>query len=446
MTPRKLLIVEDDPGLQSQMRWCVEDCEVFIAASADDALQILQQESPQLMTLDLGLPPDPGGTSQGFALLKASLQRNPQLKVIVITGREERENALKAIDGGAYDFYQKPIDAQTLTFVLERAFKLSELEAENARLSQTDQESGLTGLITADPQMLQLCRQVHRIAASDVSVAILGETGSGKEVIARNIHTLSNRADGPFVAINCAAIPENLLESELFGYEKGAFTGAAARKIGKVEAADGGTLFLDEIGDMPAALQSKILRFLQERSFERLGSNETIPVDVRVLSATHQNLSDTQHSSFREDLFFRLGEIVLTLPPLSDRLGDSLLLAKYFLKRHADPALKLSPAARAAIENYHWPGNVRELENRIKRACILCENNQIEPSDLELQSSDQSELPTLKAVRTTAEKQVIHRALERAEQNISEAARLLDVSRPTLYNLLEKYGIDMEKS
>jgi two-component system, NtrC family, response regulator len=445
-TDRKLLIVEDDPGLQSQMRWCVEDCEVFIASDAERALQIIEDERPQVMTLDLGLPPDPGGTSQGFLVLQQALRKNRLLKVIVITGREEKEHALKAIEQGAYDFYQKPIDAQTLTFVINRAFRLSDLEQEITRLSESNSESGLLGLITADPQMLQLCRQVHRIAATDASIAILGETGSGKEVIARNIHDLSRRADGPFVAINCAALPENLLESELFGYEKGAFTGANTRKIGKIEVADGGTLFLDEIGDMPAPLQSKILRFLQERSFERLGGNQSIAVDVRVLSATHQDLQDSSQSGFREDLFYRLGEIVLVIPPLRDRSGDALLLARHFLNRHSEKSLKFSPAACVAIEGHEWPGNVRELENRVKRACILCENSTIEPSDLELGSRSDVEVMTIKEARAAAESDALNRALLQAGHNVSEAARLLGISRPTLYNLLEKYNIEVEKT
>jgi len=393
------------------------------------------------MTLDLGLPPDPGGTSQGFKLLQQAQRVCPRLKVVVITGREEREHALKSIADGAYDFYQKPIDSETLKFVVDRAFRLREIEDENLRLSSQHTESGLSGLVTADPGMLQLCRQVERVAATDATVMILGETGSGKEVIARNVHSLSRRRDGPFVAINCAAIPENLLESELFGYEKGAFTGASARKIGRIEAASGGTLFLDEIGDMPSALQSKILRFLQERSFERLGGHQLIEVDVRVVSATHQSITDAD-SVFRQDLYFRLGEIVLNLPPLRERTGDAVLLARHFLTRHAERPMRLSKSCIEAIDEYSWPGNVRELENRIKRACILCDGGEIGPDGLQLLPTDDAEPLSLQDARAKAERKAILRAMSRSEGNVSEAARLLGISRPTLYNLFSKYALD----
>jgi two-component system NtrC family response regulator len=448
MDNRTLLIVEDDPGLQSQMRWCVEDCEVLVASTAQEALELLDSGKPEVITLDLGLPPDPGGTSEGFRVLEQALKSNPAIKIIVITGREEKEHALKAIDAGAYDFYQKPIDADTLTFVVERAFRLSALEAENARLNDRVSESELHGLITADPAMQQICRQAVRVAATNATVAILGETGTGKEVIARNIHDLSERAAGPFIAINCAAIPENLLESELFGYEKGAFTGASARRIGKIEAANGGTLFLDEIGDMPASLQSKLLRFLEERSFERLGGNQTIDVDIRVLSATHQELGQSQQSSFRDDLFFRIGEIVINLPPLRDRGTDALLLASHFLKQHADRPLKFSAEACNAIESYDWPGNVRELENRVKRACILCEGKVISAEDLEIQHDDAhiAAPMTMKEAREAAEFAALQTALAHASGNISQAARLLGVSRPTLYTLLSKFELNPEET
>ena len=445
MSEPTLLIVEDDPGLQSQMRWCVDGCEVLVAADAAEARTLLASGKPQVMTLDLGLPPDPGGTSQGFQLLEESLASDPTLKIIVITGREEREHALRAIAKGAYDFYQKPIDAEMLKFVVSRAFRLAEIEAENRRLSaENSGDAPLAGLITADQRMLTICRQVERVAPTDATVTILGETGTGKEVIARNIHQLSVRADGPFVAINCAAIPENLLESELFGYEKGAFTGASGRKIGKIEAAHGGTLFLDEIGDMPLPLQSKILRFLQERAFERLGGNRLIEVDVRVLSATHRALDNPSESGFREDLYFRLSEIVLTLPPLRERSGDAVLLANHFLKRDAERPLRLSAGAITAIENHGWQGNIRELENRIKRACILCEGNLIEAADLELAGDSGAAPVSLKDARAGAERSAILRALAESDSNISKAARILGVSRPTLYKLFSKYDLNPE--
>jgi two-component system NtrC family response regulator len=444
MSRGKLLIIEDDPGLQSQMRWCFEDCDVFVAGNAKEADAILLKEEPQVVTLDLGLPPDPGGTREGFALLSAIQQQVPQAKVIVVTGREEREHALQAIAKGAYDFYQKPIDSDTLRFVVDRAFRLGELEMENQRLSLLKLETPLEGLITADEQMLALCRQIERVAPTDATITILGETGTGKEIIARNIHRLSQRAERPFVAINCAAIPENLLESELFGHEKGAFTGAIARKTGRIEAADGGTLFLDEIGDMPLALQAKILRFLQERTIERVGGNSNIPVDIRVVCATHYPLVDmTAAATFREDLYFRLSEIVLSLPPLKERSGDAVLLAKSFLQQHTQH-LKFSDECLTAIENHNWPGNIRELENKVKRASILADGAFIQPSDMELVPQEDVAPLNLKSARTHAEQEAISRALIRCNNNVSQAARLLGVSRPTLYNLFAKYGIHVE--
>jgi len=443
MTDRRLLIVEDDVGLQKQMRWCFSDISTQVAASLKDAEELLHSHRPQVVTLDLGLPPDAGGTTQGFKCLEAVRSLLPSTKVIVVTGREDRESAIEAIARGAYDFYQKPIDAQTLQFAVNRAFTLWELEDENRELLQNGRDDPLEGLITANESMLAICRQVERVAPTNATVAILGDTGTGKEVIARNIHRLSNRS-GPFVAINCAAIPESLLESELFGYEKGAFTGASGRKSGRIEDADGGTLFLDEIGDMPLPLQAKILRFLQERSFERIGGNRPIEADVRVVSATHNNLEEMiAQGTFREDLFYRLTEISLTLPPLSERGQDAVLLATYFLRKNNSAGAKLSGAAQNAISAYPWPGNIRELENKIKRAVILCDGNSIEPEDLELApQAGRDDLPLdLKTVRAAAEREAIHRAMIRSDGNVSHAARLLGVSRPTLYNLFEKYQI-----
>ncbi|MGE0622581.1 MAG: PEP-CTERM-box response regulator transcription factor [Pseudomonadales bacterium] len=449
MTDRRLLIIEDDPGLQKQMRWCFDDLEVYVAGNAEEAEAVARREEPGVITLDLGLPPDPGGTSQGLLCLDMIGSLLPRSKVIVITGREERETAMEAIAHGAYDFYQKPIDSDALRFVVDRAFKIRELEEANRRLnSAASRQSALDGLITDDDTMLSVCRQVEKVASAELTVSIQGETGTGKEVIAKNIHRLSDRAEGPFVAINCAAIPENLLESELFGHEKGAFTGAVGRKIGRIEAANGGTLFLDEIGDMPLPLQSKILRFLQERTFERLGGHASIAVDVRVVSATHHDLNAMiSEGTFREDLFYRLTEITLMLPPLRDRGEDVILLARFLLQRVSEAPIRLSSEAEQALRSHAWPGNIRELENRIKRAAILCENQMIHPADLELEGPDlQQELPlNLKAVRAAAESQAIVQALGRAAGNLSRAARLLGVSRPTLYNLLQKYGLEVDK-
>ena len=447
METLRLLIVEDDPGLQNQMKWCFEGVEVFTASNAVEAEAVLRKETPQVITLDLGLPPDPGGASVGFEFLALVSDKLPATKVIIVTGREEREYALQAIGLGAYDFYQKPIDSEPLRFVVDRAFRLWQLEEENRRLATENHAPSTGGMITGDPAMISLGEQAERIASSDVSVLILGETGTGKEVIAKLIHDHSDRADAPFVVINCAAIPENLLESELFGHEKGAFTGAVGRKIGKIEAANHGTLFLDEIGDMPLPLQVKILRFLEGRSIERVGSNQSIDVDVRVVSATHRSLSDMQASGeFREDLFFRVGEISLTLPPLRERPGDAEILARAFASQYApgDPPT-FSPQSLRVITQWRWPGNVRELKNRVKRACIMSENNIIFPHDLDLDDSDTGHASAdplnLKEVRAAAERGAIIKALERAEYNISQAARLLGVSRPTLYNLLQKYDV-----
>jgi two-component system NtrC family response regulator len=447
MTERRLLIVEDDPGLATQMRWCFEDVEVFMATNASDAEAILRKEEPQVVTLDLGLPPDPGGTRVGFEILDRIGALLPTTKVIVITGREEREHALRAIAQGAADFYQKPIEAETLTFIVDRAFRLWQLEEDNRLLSSRAGNMPLDGLITSNAEMLAIVRQLQRVSPTDATVLVGGETGTGKEVIARAIHQLSDRANGPFIAINCAAIPENLLESELFGHEKGAFTGAVARKIGKVEAANRGTLMLDEIGDMPLQLQAKILRFLQQRTIERIGSTQEMPVDVRVISATHRDLqSMIGEGSFRQDLYFRLAEIAFSLPPLRSRGDDVVLLAKALLARFAtNRNLNFSEDALRALTEWNWPGNVRELENRVKRASIMAEGRLVTAQDLELSVSEQGlkdDLPlNLREVRARSEREAIVRALSHSADNITKTARLLGVSRPTLYSLFQKYDI-----
>ncbi|MGA1372875.1 MAG: PEP-CTERM-box response regulator transcription factor [Pseudomonadales bacterium] len=447
MTERRLLIIEDDPGLSTQMRWCFEDVEVFVASNAQEAQALIAREEPQIVTLDLGLPPEPGGTRIGFELLDLINRQTPDTKVIVITGREEREHALKAVAHGAYDFYQKPIDADTLTFVVDRAFRLWSLEEENRLLASHAASTPLDGLITASASMFDIIRQLQRVAPTDATVLIGGETGTGKEVIARAVHKLSARSTGPFVAINCAAIPENLLESELFGHEKGAFTGAVARKIGKVEAASGGTLMLDEIGDMPLQLQAKILRFLQQRTVERIGSTHEIPVDVRVVSATHRDLqSMVAEGAFRQDLYFRLAEISFALPALRERGDDVVLIAKALLARHAtNRTLRFSQDALSALTGWNWPGNIRELENRVRRASILADGRLVTARDLELKPPEHSiedNMPLdLREVRARGERDAIQRAMARAQDNVSKAARLLGISRPTLYSLLQKYEI-----
>ena len=445
---RKLLVVEDDPGLQAQLRWCFEGYEVIVAGDRAAAAAELKKNPFPVMTLDLGLPPDTSGTSEGFATLEQVLADYPHTKIIVVTGNNERENALRAVALGAYDFFHKPIDSDLLGFIVNRAYRLNELENENRRLHNTQHaESPLEGVLTGSAEMLNVCRTIEKVAPSDATVLVLGESGTGKELIARSLHALSRRSSGPFVAINCAAIPETLLESELFGYEKGAFTGAVKTTPGKIETAAGGTLFLDEIGDLPFPLQAKLLRFLQERVIERVGGRKEIPVDVRVICATHKDLQTLiRETKFREDLYYRLSEISVRIPPLRERIGDVLLLARVFLERnsrqHGSQMHRFGKDALAALESYHWPGNVRELENRVKRSVIMAEHKQITARDLELsgeQSGSQPQSFDLREVRETAERQAVLRALSHVGGKISQAAELLGVSRPTMYDLIRKY-------
>jgi two-component system NtrC family response regulator len=447
-TTRKLLVIEDDPGLQTQLRWCFENYEVIIAGDRESALEKLQSHKPPVVTLDLGLPPDADGTSEGFQLLEEILQSAPHTKVVVVTGNNDREYATKAVAMGAYDFFYKPIDADMLGLIVNRAYRVYELEDENRRLSMQQTESPLEGVITGSDDMLQVCRTVEKVAPTDATVLILGESGTGKELLAKSLHCLSNRKGNRFVAINCAAIPENLLESELFGYEKGAFTGAAKQTPGKIETASGGTLFLDEVGDMPLSLQAKLLRFLQERVVERVGGRKEIPVDVRVICATHKDLHDLiRNGDFREDLYYRISELTVTIPPLRERVGDAILLARVFLERiskqQGKQGYRFSKDTLAAIESYSWPGNVRELENRVKRAVIMAEHKQIMADDLELGGNSPDELATfnLREIRDSTDRQAIKRALNHVGGKVSQAAELLGISRPTMYDLLRKFGL-----
>ncbi|WP_273427006.1 PEP-CTERM-box response regulator transcription factor [Marinobacter sp.] len=447
---RRLLIVEDDPGLQSQMRWCFsEELDITVTSDRDSALAALRRTEPDVVTLDLGLPPDPGGATEGFALLEEILRLAPMTKVIVVTGREDKENAVKAIGMGACDFYQKPLDADILTFVVHRAFRLAELERENRDLTGQRNGTNIKGIVAASPQMLAICRTLEKVAPTDVTTLITGETGTGKELLARAIHDLSQRGRKPFAAINCAAIPENLLESELFGFEKGSFTGATHSKKGKIESANGGTLFLDEIGDMPMALQAKLLRFLQERVVDRVGSVHPIPVDVRVVCATHRDVSHLIESGeFREDLYYRISEITLDVPAVRDREGDALVVAQSLLKslgKNMDrPNLAFTEDAINAINSYAWPGNVREMINKIKRATIMAAGKRVTAEDLELPSkapANNMQL-NLRQVREFAERQAIIQALRSCNYNMAGASRLLGITRPTLYNLTDKYNIE----
>jgi len=440
----KLLIVEDDAGLQRQLRWAYDDYEVVVAGDRREAIDIVRAEEPNVVTLDLGLPPDPDGVSEGFATLAEILRLKPDTKVIVASGHGARESALRAIAEGAWDFYQKPIDIDALGLIVARAFHVHALEEENRRLATAPREA-LAGLITAAPEMLKVTGMIERVASADVSVMLLGASGTGKEVLARGLHEKSGRK-GQFIAINCAAIPETLLESELFGHEKGAFTGAVKTTEGKIELADGGTLFLDEIGDVRLALQVKLLRFLQERVIERVGGRKPIAVDTRIVCATHQDVDAMVASgAFREDLYYRLAEIVVRIPSLAERAGDPVLLAKHFLHHYAKTMNRsvtgLSPDALSAIDAWGWPGNVRELENRMKRAVIMADGKSVTAIDLDLAERDTPDPINLKAVRESADRKAIRHALARAEGNISNTAKLLGISRPTLYDLLKNYDL-----
>jgi len=445
----KLLVVEDDAGLQRQLKWSYEDQEVILAGDREAALDALRTHQPAVVTLDLGLPPDPDGVTEGFATLEAILATRPNTKVIVASGHGARESARRAIAMGAFDFYHKPVDIDELGLIVRRAYHVAELEAENRRLAEAGSSGDkvLGGIVTAAPEMIKVARMVERVATANVSVMLLGASGTGKELLAKGLHNASARAGEAFVAINCAAIPENLLESELFGYEKGAFTGAVKTQPGKIEMAEGGTLFLDEVGDIPLPLQVKLLRFLQERVIERVGGRRTIPVDVRIVCATHQDLDAMIAAGrFREDLFYRLAEIVVRIPGLKERPGDAVLLAQYFLTRFARENGRdfkgLTPDAIAAISDWPWPGNVRELENRMKRAVIMAEGSRLTAADLDLVNSSDEAALTLKVARETADRQAIRRAMLRADGNVSTAAKFLGVSRPTLYDLLKQYGLE----
>jgi two-component system NtrC family response regulator len=442
----KLLIVEDDAGLQRQLRWAYEGYTVLAATTRDEAITLLRAEEPPVVTLDLGLPPDPDGTSEGFATLEAILKLAPATKVIVASGHFERESMRRAIELGAWDFYQKPIDIDALGLIVARAFHVHALEAENRRLAEkAEARAVLGGMLTGAPEMLKVTRTIERVAGADVSVMLLGASGTGKELLARGLHESSPRSGGSFVAINCAAIPETLLESELFGHEKGAFTGAVKTIEGKIELAQGGTLFLDEVGDIPLPLQVKLLRFLQERLIERIGGRKPIPVDTRIVCATHRDLDAmVAQGRFREDLYYRLAEIVVRIPSLAERPGDAGLLARHFLARYAEQMKtgpkSFAPDALAAIDAWGWPGNVRELENRIKRAVIMAEGKTVHAEDLDLAPGDAAAI-NLRAVREAADRQAIRHALARSDGNVSAAARLLGISRPTLYDLLKAYDL-----
>ena len=443
-----ILVVDDDLGIQKQLKWSLTDYDVVFADDRTSAIAQLRRHEPKVVTLDLGLPPDPANASEGLKALEEIIALAPRTKVIVVTGNNDKENALKAIDLGAYDFYQKPIDSDTIKLLINRALNLAKLEQENRVLAKA--RPGMGRIIGNSEAIQTVVRKAEKIAGTDISTLLLGESGTGKEVFARSIHEHSPRKDKPFVAINCASIPENLLESELFGYEKGAFTGANKTTLGKIETAQGGTLFLDEIGDMPIGLQAKMLRFLQERVIERVGGRSEIPVDIRVICATHRDLQNmVAEESFREDLYYRIGEIPIHIPPLRDRDQDIILLARTFLNMYREEfnakAKTFSESAIQAMLAHKWPGNIREMQNKLKSAVIMAEGTVVQADDLGLMPvSGEAETETLnlREVREMAESRAIRRAYQTAGKNMSKTAELLGVTRPTLYSLIDKYQME----
>lgn len=450
----RLLIVEDSDEIRKQLKWGLgKDYNLLFAGNAGEALSLFKKNRPKVVTLDLGLPPHEEVPDEGFKCLEEMLRQRPGTKVIVITGNDERENALKALQTGAYDYYQKPVDLKDLKVIITRAFHLYNIEEENRNLrSSLDSKGGLGVMIGQCPEMLNVFSTIRKIAASDVPVLVMGESGTGKELVAQAIHSMSLRKEGPFVPINCGAIPENLLESELFGHEKGAFTGAHAQVQGKFEYADKGTLFLDEIGELSGTLQVKLLRFLQGKSVQRVGGRTDIHVDARIVAATNIDISKAiEEGRFREDLYYRIGVIAVSLPPLRERQGDIMLLSTLFLRRFNEELGKkvksFSPASMELLESYEWPGNVRELENRIQRAVIMAETSVIEPHDLafsEIQTGRNNNPlygMSLRDARDRVEREMIMFTLNKYGGNIARAAKHLGISRPTLYDLAKKHGI-----
>jgi len=439
---QRVLLVEDDLGLQKQMRWALSPYAVDVAASRTEATEKLSGFAYRVVVLDLGLPPDENGAAEGLKALEEILSAAPQTKVIVASGNVERANAVRSVGKGAFDFIAKPIDSDVLKLVIDRAMRMFELEQENLLLRKLS-EGGMDGLIYGSSRMGEIVQMLHRVGPMDVSVLLIGETGTGKEVLAQTLHNLSPRKLQPFVAINCASIPENLLESELFGHERGAFTGAVKRTHGKFELANHGTLFLDEIGDMPLPLQAKLLRFLQERRLERIGGRESISVDVRLITATNQKLEKLiSEEKFREDLYYRINDVRIVLPALRERETDTILLAQYFLNKFNKIFSKnnvgFTEDAVDAICHHTWPGNVRELENRVKRAVIMAENKRITSKDLDLQNTvgDRRDFNLRKQIEGL-ERRLVVEALAYTDGNVSKAAKLLGVSRPHLYSLME---------
>jgi two-component system NtrC family response regulator len=451
MTKTKLLIVDDDEDIRNQMKWALcSDYDLVTAGDRAGALAAFTAARPAVTLLDLGLPPRPNDPDEGLEVLSAVLALDPLAKVIVVSGQSDKRNALRAVGAGATDFLCKPLDMDQLGLVLQRCVYLAELEQEYRAMQQSARPDVFENMIGASPEMQSVFNMIRKVAPTSAPVLILGESGTGKEMVAQALHRRSSRSSGPFVAINCNTIPENLLESELFGHEKGAFTGADAQRKGHIESAAGGTLFLDEIGELPASVQVKLLRFLQEKCFQRVGGRQEIQSDARVLAATNRNLREyAADGRFREDLYFRLAVVVLKLPPLRDRGDEIILLSKAFLRdygiEHAKTGLTFAPDALRALSLHSWPGNVRELQNRVQRAVIMADGKRVTARDLEL-TDTRSDLSThtLKEARESVEREVIQDALRRHRGKITSAAVELGVSRPTLYELMEKLGIPRE--
>ena len=447
MEKPKILIVDDDDELRTQMMWALNaSYDVLLAEDRPSAIQMVKDHNPTAVTLDLGLPPSSGDTREGFLALADMLQMDRFLKVLVVTGQDEKQNGIEAIGQGAYDFFCKPVNIDELKVVLDRAVRVQDLE--RGRLEQLDNDSSTDSfeeIVGASPQIRTVFSTIHKVSRTDASVLIVGESGTGKELVARAIHQRSSRQDGPFVAINCGAIPENLLESELFGHEKGSFTGAHIQRQGRVEMAHKGTLFLDEIGELSGPLQVKLLRFLQQHEIERIGGRSSIKVDARIVAATNMDLGKAMaEGRFREDLYYRLGVVIISIPPLRERSEDVLLLANTFLQRQAAAQgrnLIFTPKALKAIEAHHWPGNVRELENRIQRAAIMAENGRITPKDLGISQYSEFEGHGLARARQAIERQMVEAAIARNRGNLTRAAAELEISRPSLYELIDKLGI-----
>ena len=448
MQRRKLLILENDRALRRELEAVFSDLDVTACETSDQTLATVRRTEPDAVLFDLGPAREPAVAKQSLELLRQILNISPDTKIIAMTEHDARELAVAAVGLGAADFYHKPLDAGVLSIVVRRALRIRELEEENWQLRERTGAMALEGIIGASDAMRSICRAIEKVAPTNATVLLLGDSGTGKELLARAVHRLSGRSHKPFVAINCAAIPETLLESELFGYEKGAFTGAAKRTAGKLESADGGTVFLDEIGEMPPPLQAKLLRVVQDRSVERVGGRVPVTLDLRIVCATNRDLQSLMGSgAFREDLFYRLSEVTIRVPPLRERQGDSLLLAQFSLQqiseRFGKPTRGLAPDAIRAIQAHRWPGNVRELENRIKGAVIMAEGAVVTAHDLGLEDpGDDPEYLNLRVARARAEAQAVRQSLAVTKGNLSRAAEVLGVTRPTLYDLLEKHGID----